>query len=136
MPPPGIAELVIVNGWTFCKAHGNEFCPLCSYEFRPTNMERVSEYVENWDEEAAEDAMWKVEVSNAQVVYGLGEQSVSLATLLASNDRSGTEVMASTCTVTAFLQESRVATRIFSSAGNTAERAAPSASISHLNCSR
>ena len=46
-----VPDLLTVNGFTFCADHGNEYCYLCTYDFRNMNNDAI---LDELDEEVAE----------------------------------------------------------------------------------
>ncbi|KAF8962198.1 hypothetical protein BDZ97DRAFT_1130284 [Flammula alnicola] len=47
VPPP----LIVVNEFTFCRRHGEEYCPSCTYDFICMNNDVV---MDNFEEEISE----------------------------------------------------------------------------------
>ena len=45
------ADLITVNGFTFCSEHGNELCYRCTYDFRDQNNYSIQDEL---DEEISE----------------------------------------------------------------------------------
>ena len=53
--PPGIANLITVNWFTFCEVHGLEYCFRCCFDFRSMNNQNVADQLEEEDSEELSD---------------------------------------------------------------------------------